>query len=139
MVVGDKIMKYREDLKIEFKGEIYGSTGTYRVLMYRISPDQDLNYYEERSFLGIKFRRKKKFDTSWHEAYEYLNYSSACEYDEPPTIPVLMDDYEEFEKWKTSCKTIGEFFEKLDKINEKEIYEWKQDREKYLSKNKTWI
>ena len=55
-------MKYREDLKIEFKAEIFGSVGTYHVLMYRISPDQDLTYIEERSFLGFKYKVKKKFD-----------------------------------------------------------------------------
>ena len=131
-------MKYRNDLKIEFKAESYGSSGTYHVLMYRISPEQDLNYTEDRSFLGIKYKVKKKFDTSWHEAHQYLNYPSACLYDEPQTNPVLMRDYEEFKGWKTSCKTMGEFFDKLDKINEREIAEWEQDREKQLNNRKTW-
>ena len=44
-------MKYRNDLKIEFKAESYGSLGTYHVLMFRISPNQYLTYTEERSFL----------------------------------------------------------------------------------------
>lgn len=131
-------MKYRNDLKIEFKAETYGSLGTYHVLMYRISPNQDLTYTEERSFLGFKFNVKKKFDTSWHEAYQYLNCPGDCHYNEPQTIPVLMKNQKEFEEWKTSCKTMGEFFDRLDKINEKEINEWKQDREKYLNKRKTW-
>lgn len=131
-------MKYRNDLKIEFKAESYGSSGTYHVLMYRISPNQNLNYTEERSFLGFKFKVKCKFDTSWHEAYQYLNFPSSCQYDEPQTNPVLMKEHEEFKEWK-SCKTIGEFFERLDKINEIEINEWKRDREKYLNECKTWI
>lgn len=131
-------MKYRNDLKIEFKAEIYGSVGTYHVLMYRISPDQDLTYTEERSFLGFKYTVKKKFDTSWHKAYQYLNYPSARLYDEPQTNPVLMNKLEEFEEWKSNCKTMGEFFDRLDKINEKEIEEWKRDREKYLGNTKTW-
>ena len=131
-------MKYREDLKIEFKAETYGLSGTYHVLMYRISPDQELTYTEERSFLGFKFNVKKKFDTSWYKAYQYLNYPSARNYDEPQTNPVLMKDQKEFEEWKSSCKTMGEFFDRLDKINEIEIDEWKQDREKYLNKCKTW-
>ena len=50
-------MIYRNDLKIEFKAEIYGQ-GIYHVLMYRISPNQDLNYIEERSFLGFKHKVK---------------------------------------------------------------------------------
>lgn len=131
-------MKYRNDLKIEFKAETYGSLGRYHVLMYRISPDQDLTYTEERSFLGFKYNVKKKFDTSWHKAYQYLNYPGACYYDEPQTNPVLMGNFEEFEEWKTSCKTMGEFFDRLDEINKQEIEEWKIDREKHLNKCKTW-
>lgn len=131
-------MKYRNDLKIEFKAEIYGSSGRYHVLMYRISPDQDLTYTEERSFLGFKYKVKKKFDTSWHTAYQYLNYPSACQYAEPQTNPILMREQEEFEEWKSNCKTMGEFFARLDKINEREINEWKLDREKYLNNHKPW-
>ena len=131
-------MKYRNDLKIEFKAESYGSSGIYHVLMYRISPNQNLNYTEERSFLGFKYKVKRKFDTSWHEAYQYLNFPSSCQYDEPQTNPVLMKEHEEFKEWK-SRKTMGEFFERLDKINEQEINEWKRDREKYLNECKTWI
>ena len=131
-------MKYRNDLKIEFKAESYGLSGIYHVLMYRISPNQNLNYTEERSFLGFKYKVKRKFDTSWHEAYQYLNFPSSCQYDEPQTNPVLMKEHEEFKEWKSS-KTMGEFFERLDKINEKEINEWKRDREKYLNECKTWI
>lgn len=132
-------MKYRNDLKIEFKAEMYGTSGTYHVLMYRISPEQDLNYIEERSFLGFKYKVKRKFDTSWHEVYQYLNYPSASLCDEPQTNPVLMRDYEEFKQWKTSCKTMGEFFDRLDKINAREIAEWEQDREKQLNNCKTWL
>jgi hypothetical protein len=129
---------YSDDLKIEFKAEIYGSSGRYHVLMYRISPNQDLTYTEERSFLGFKYKVKKKFDTSWHTAHQYLNYPGSSKYDNPQKNPVLMEDQKEFEKWKTSCKTIGEFFARLDKINEREINEWKLDREKYLNNRKPW-
>lgn len=131
-------MKYRNDLKVEFKGRVYGTSGTYHVLMYRISPDQDLTYTEERSFLGFKYKVKKEFDTSWHEAYQYLNYPGAEEYDEPQTNPVLIRGYEEFEEWK-QCKTMGEFFDRLGKVNEREIDEWKRHREKYLNNCKTWV
>jgi hypothetical protein len=131
-------MKYRNDLKIEFKAESYGLGGIYHVLMYRISPDQDLTYTEERSFLGFKYNVKNEFDTSWHKAYQYFNYPGASNYDEPQTNPVLMKEQKEFEEWKSNCKTMGEFFARLDKINEREIEEWKRDREKYLNKCKTW-
>lgn len=131
-------MKYRNDLKIEFKAEPYGLGGNYHVLMYRISPDQDLTYYEYQSFLGFKFKRKRTFDTSWYKAHKYLNYPSAQMYSEPQTNPVLMDKREEFEEWKTNCKTMGDFFARLDEINKKEIEEWKRDRKKYLNNTKTW-
>mgnify|MGYP003326674798 FL=1 len=49
-----------------------------------------------------------------------------------------MNKREEFEEWKSNCKTMGEFFARLDEINEKEIEEWKRDREKHLSNIKTW-
>ena len=132
-------MKYREDLKIEFKAEIFGSSGIYHVLMYRISPDQDLIYYEERSFLGFKYKVKKKFDTSWQEGWQYLTWGPICGCeDEPTTNPILFDKRSKFEEWKL-CKTMGEFFEKLDKINEKEIMEWKEYRKRYLSQKGDWV
>lgn len=131
-------MKYRNDLKVELKAETYGLSGNYHVLMYRISPDQDVTYYEDRSFLGFKYNVKRKFDTSWHKAYQYLNYPSAHMYSEPQTNPVLLGKIEEFEEWKTNCKTIGDFFARLDEINKQEIEEWKRDREKHLNNSKTW-
>lgn len=131
-------MTYRNDLKIEFKAVPYGSSGIYHRLMYRISPDQDLTYYKEYSFLGIKFKLKKKFDTSWQKGWQYLTWGASCGCeDEPTTNPILFDKKSTFEEWKL-CKTMGEYFEKLGKINEKEINEWKQWREKYLNVCKTW-
>ena len=44
----------------------------------------------------------------------------------------------EFEEWKTSCKTIGDFFARLDEINKPQIEKWKRDRERYLNNSKTW-
>ena len=131
-------MSYIEDLKVEFKGESFGSTGTYHVLMYRISPNQNLNYYEEHSFLGFKYKVKKKVDTSWYRAVQYLNYPLSERYSEPQTNPVLLENIEEFEEWKTNCKTMGDFFARLDEINTKEIEDWKQNRKKYLNNIKTW-
>lgn len=130
-------MIYRNDLKIEFKAVTYGST--HHRLMYRISPDQDLTYYKEYSFLGIKFKRKKKFDTSWQEGWQYLTWGEICGCkDEPTTNPILFDKKLKFEEWKL-CKTMGEYFEKLDKINEKEIMKWKEYRKRYLSQKGDWV
>ena len=131
-------MELRNDLKVEFKAESFGTSGTYHVLMYRISPDQNLTYHKEQSFLGLKYNVKKKFDTSWHRADRYLNYPSSERYNEMQLNPVLFRKIEEFEEWKTNCKTIGDFFARLDEINTKENESWKLDREKYLNNIKTW-
>jgi hypothetical protein len=83
-------MIYRDDLKIEFKAVPYGSSGLYHRLMYRISPDQDLTYYKEYSFLGIKFKLKKKFDTSWQNGWQYLTWGESCGSEaEPTTNPMI--------------------------------------------------
>lgn len=132
-------MIYRDDLKIEFKAVPYGSNGKYHRLMYRISPDQDLTYYKEYSFLGIKFKCKKKFDTSWQKGWQYLTWGACCGCeDEPTTNPILFDKKSTFDEWKL-CKTMGEYFEKLNKINEKEIMKWKEYRKRYLSHKGEWV
>ena len=82
-------MEYRNDLKVEFKAESFGTSGTYHVLMYRISPDQNLTYHKEQLFLGLKYNVKKKFDTSWHRADRYLNYPSSERYNKLQLNPVL--------------------------------------------------
>ena len=51
---------------------------------------------------------------------------------------MLLEKIEEFEEWKTNCKTMGDFFARLDEINTKEIEDWKQNRKKYLNNTKTW-
>ena len=58
-------MKYLPHLKIEFCAVPYSSE---HVLQYRISPDQDLSYEEEKNILGLfKIKLKKKFKTDWHQ------------------------------------------------------------------------
>ena len=55
----------KDDLKIEFRAVPYASNS--RVLEYRISSEQDLTYYVEKSYLWglIKFKCKRKYNTSW--------------------------------------------------------------------------
>lgn len=127
---------YRDDLKVELKATPF--TRTSHQLMYRISPDQDLTYYKEYSFLGIKFKIKRKYSTKWHEAYQYLNYPSAYLYSEEPVNPVLFHNIKEFLEWKNECKTMGDFFNKLDAIDQKELNEWKMARKKYLENCGDW-
>ena len=127
---------YRDDLKIELKApQFLGST---HQLMYRISPDQDLTYYKEYSFLGIKFKIKRKYSTKWHEAYKYLNHPSAYLYPEKPINPVLFLNIKEFLEWKNECKTMGDFFNKLNAIDKKELAAWEKDRKEYLENCADW-
>lgn len=63
-------MIYRNDLKIEFKAEPYGLGGNYHVLIYRISPDQDLTYYEYQSFLGLNLNVKEHLI---HHGMKHIN------------------------------------------------------------------
>lgn len=128
---------YRDNLKIELKAVLYGP-GIYHHLMYRISPDQDLTYYKEYSILGFKFKLKKKFSTKWRGAYKYLNYPSAYLYEEEPVQPVLLKCDSEFFEWKRSCSTMKDFFDKLGAIDNKELAEWRRDREEFLNNNKIW-
>lgn len=127
---------YRDDLKVELKATQF--SGTSHQLMYRISPDQDLTYYKEYSFLGIKFKIKRKFSTKWRAAYQYLNYPSAHLYSEEPVNPVLFHNTKQFLEWKNECKTMGDFFNKLDAIDQKELNKWKIAREKYLESCPDW-
>lgn len=70
---------YNNNLKIEFRAVPYS---TSHVLEFRISPDQDLNYEVEKSFFGIKYKKKNKYSTSWRQPTRFLNYPSAYLYNE---------------------------------------------------------
>ena len=127
-------MKYRDDLKIEFKAEVYGR---YHRLKYRISPDQDLTYYTKHSIFGFTLRIKHKYSTKWQYPNQYLNWPGACEYSTEPVLPVLCDR-DEFEKWKNECPTIGEFYKRLNDIDENELKAWAKDRAEYLKEHIEW-
>ena len=50
----------------------------------------------------------------------------------------IEEERKEFIEWKNECKTIGDFFNKLDAIDKKELAAWKKDREKYLENCADW-
>lgn len=131
-------MKYPSYLKIEFKAVPHMTGSRWHLLMYRISPNQDLTYYKEYSFLGFKFKIKHKFNTKWHEVWRYLNHPSAYRYEEKPVNLLLLSCKKDFDEWKDECKTIGDFFSKLEKMNQEELEEWKKAREAYLENCGIW-
>ena len=131
-------MKYRDDLKIEFRVVPYASA---HVLEYRINPDQDLTYYNEYSFLKFfTFRIKKKYDTNWNKAWRFFNYVTAYRYPESEVDPhpIFIYKQSDLESFKINFPTIGSFFTYLDDISDREREKHKRAREKYLKGNVTW-
>lgn len=127
---------YNDNLKIEFRAVPYS---TSHVLEYRISPDQDLNFEVEKSFLGIKYKKKKKYSTSWREPQQFLNYPGACHYYEDDCyLPIFIRNKKDLEEYKAKFKTIGEFFDWLNKANQCEKDEWQIERTNYLEEHKDW-
>lgn len=127
---------YQNNLKIEFRAIPYSTT---HALEYRISPDQDLEFEVEKSFLGFKYKKKNKYKTNWHQVEHFVNYLGACRYDESECyLPIFVHNKKEFEEFKNNYKTIGEFFAWLDKENERERKEWEIERAIYLSTNNNW-
>lgn len=131
---------FRRDLKIEFRAVPYASDSTH-VLEYRISPDQDLTYYENVSWLWglIKFKRKRKFSTEWVRAEQFLNYPSAYLYEEYHNyLPIFIRKRNDLELYKYNCKTIGDFYDMIDKNDAKEKAEWSKERNAHLNNKGIW-
>ena len=132
---------YRNDLKIEFRAVPYTSDGT-RVLEYRISPDQDLAYEENISWLWglIKFKRKRKFSTKWVKAKQFIDYPSAYLYEEDHNyLPIFIRERKDLETYKYNYKTIGNFYDMIAKYDAKEKAEWQIKRNDYLNINNNEI
>ena len=128
-------MEYK-DLKIQFRSVIF--SGKSRVLEYRVHPDQDLTYYKEYSFLGIKWRRKKKYSTDWIQPTWFRNYPFSYKYTEDDSIinpPIFLNKIDSdltLEFFKSNFQTMGEFMNFVDKHNQKEVKAYRIERKKYL-------
>lgn len=128
---------YNRNLKIEFRAVPYSSTS--HVLEFRISPDQDLNFEVDKSFFGIKYKKKKKYSTSWRQPKRFLNYPSAYLYDEEDCyFPICVSTRKDLENFKSKYKTIGEFFDWIDKENKREKDEWQTEQANYAEKHTNW-
>ena len=102
----------KDDLKIEFRAVPYALER--RVLEYRISPEQDLTYYVEKSYLWglIKFKCKCKYNTEWKRisifqcglTSHYYNINKCLNY-----MPIFCDIQERLNWFKIKFKTYGAF------------------------------
>lgn len=132
--------KFRRDLKIEFRAVPY-ALDSIHILEYRISPNQDLTYEENVSWLWglIKFKRNRKFSTKWIEAGQFQNYPSAYLYEEDHNyLPIFIREKNDLEEFKYKYKTIGDFYDMIDKHDAKEKAKWQIERDKYLENLGTW-
>ena len=128
---------YNNNLKIEFRAVPYASTS--HVLEFRISPDQDLNYEVEKSFFGIKYKKKNKYKTNWHKPRRFLNYPGAWRYDEEDCyLPIFVRNRKDLENFKSKYKTIGEFFDWIDRENKREKDEWQTEQANYAKEHIDW-
>ena len=127
----------KDDLKIEFRAVPYADLS--RVLEYRISPNQDLVYYKNVSYLWglIKFKRKKKYSTKWepvlifkcgftshyYDVNDWLNY-----------MPIWCDNQEKLDWYKRTFETFGAFERYLTEKEKGEYVEYWTRRAKYLER-----
>lgn len=129
----------KDNLKIEFRAVPY--LHEEKVLEYRISPEQDLTYYVEVSYLWglIKFKRKKKYSTEWNQIQEFRCGLTSHYYDVDDWLnymPIWCNNQETLNWYKRTFETFGAF-EKYITDREKWEYEkyWNR-RTKYLKDRK---
>lgn len=129
----------KDNLKIEFRAVPY--IQEEKVLEYRISPEQDLTYYVEVSYLCglIKFKRKKKYSTEWKQVHKFHCSLTSHYYDVDDCfnyMPIWCNNQETLNWYKRTFETFGDF-EKYITDREKGEYEkyW-VNRTKYLEDRK---
>ena len=129
----------KDDLKIEFRAVPYALER--RVLEYRISPEQDLTYYVEKSYLWglIKFKRKCKYDTSWKSISVFECGLTSHYYDINKWLhymPIFCDNQETLNWFKKTFETYGAFERYIVEREKPEIEKYWKNRNKYLEDRK---
>lgn len=72
-------------------------------------------------FFGIKYKKKNKYNTSWRQPTRFLNYPSAYLYGEEDCyLPIFVRTRKDLENFKSKYKTIGEFFDWIDRENKRQ-------------------
>ena len=129
----------KDDLKIEFRAVPYALER--RVLEYRISPEQDLTYYVEKSYLWglIKFKCKRKYNTSWKRisifkcglTSHYYDINKRFHY-----MPIFCNNQETLNWFKRTFETYGAFERYVVEREKPEIEKYWRMRNKYLEHRK---
>lgn len=129
-------MIYDTDLKIEFRAVPYlnGFLGYTHKLECRISPEQDLTYKTHKSFLGLfTYKVKRQYDTSWQTPEVFMENGQFFDIEDECWIPILFkkDDggHSEFEWYKESFQTVGEFWDYIDMLSATRRKEWRKKKE----------
>ena len=129
----------KENLKIEFRAVPYASNS--RVLEYRISSEQDLTYYVEKSYLWglIKFKCKRKYNTSWKRISIFKCGLTSHYYDINKWLhymPIFCDNQETLNWFKRTFETYGAFERYIVEREKPEIEKYWKNRNKYLEDRK---
>lgn len=127
----------KDNLKIEFRAVLYAKRS--RVLEYRISPNQDLVYYENVSYLWglIKFKRKKKYSTKWKRVQVFKCSYTSHYYDVNHWLnymPIWCDNQETLDWYKRTFETFGDFERYLTEKEKWEYIKYWDMRTKYLER-----
>ena len=125
----------KENLKIEFRAVPYASHS--RVLEYRISSEQDLTYYVEKSYLWglIKFKCKRKYNTSWKRISIFKCGLTSHYYDINQGIfymPIFCNNQEALNWFKKTFETYGAFETYLVEREKPEVEKYWIKRNKFL-------
>ena len=129
----------KDNLKIEFRAVPYAHEE--RVLEYRISPNQDLTYYEDVSYLWglIRFKRKHRYSTEWLRARIFHCGLTSHYYDVNHWMnymPIWCNKQDTLNWYKRTFGTFGDF-EKYIADKERAEYEKYWDmRTRYLEDRK---
>ena len=129
----------KDNLKIEFRAVPYAFEK--RVLEYRISSEQDLTYYVEKSYLWglIKFKRKCKYDTGWKSISVFECGLTSHYYDINKWLhymPIFCDNQETLNWFKRTFETYGAFERYVVEREKPEIEKYWRMRNKYLEDRK---
>lgn len=130
---------YQKDLKIEFRAIPFGAI---HVLEYRVSPNQNLTYEKEINVFGLfKIKLKRKYETNWHQPCIFVNWPGSERYSKESGeqyLHIFIYNKKELKEYQSKFKTIGEFYDYIDKEEAKEEAEWQKARNEYLDNCGTW-
>lgn len=129
----------KDNLKIEFRAVPYVREG--KVLEYRISPEQDLTYYDDVNLLWglIRFKRKKKYSTKWKQIQEFRCGLTSHHYhvdDWLNYMPIWCNNQETLNWYKRTFETFGAFERYLTGREKVEYEKYWDKRTKYLEDSK---